>query len=172
MFFFKFRSLVTRLEPANFMNRILMMTMMKSWRLISSSSKVRNNEIHKWHLLLIKLLQYGSYFCIFIYTHIRILQEMICHDVTANFPKSLPALRFVTSTLTTWTRRHSLSSPKVEPFFVFPPKRHCICCHPSIQSGELPSTYSLTGYSHSLSFVPFSSTVMSWLNQNPSKSFK
>ena len=28
-----------------------MMTMMKSWRLISSSSKVQCNEIHKWHLL-------------------------------------------------------------------------------------------------------------------------
>ena len=31
---------MTRLEPANFMSRILMMTVMKSWRLILSSSKV------------------------------------------------------------------------------------------------------------------------------------
>ena len=64
MFFFQFRSLVTRLEPANFMNRILMMTMMKSWRLISSSSKVRNNEIHELHLIL--SCKYGSYFCIYL----------------------------------------------------------------------------------------------------------
>ena len=97
---------------------------------------------------------------------------MIYHDGMVNSLRSLPALQYVTSILTTWTKRPLSSSLKVVPFFVFPPKRHCICCHPSIQSGELPSTYSLTGYSHSLSFVPFSSTVMSWLNQNPSKSFK
>ena len=125
------------------------------------------NDIYYWPAL--SHLFYFYIYLIHLYTHIRILQEMICHDVMANFPKSLPALRFVTSTLTTWTRRHSLSSPKVEPFFVFPLKRHCICCHPSIQSGELPSTYSLIGSSPSPSFVPFLSTVMSWSNQNPSK---
>ena len=39
------RSLVTRLEPASYMSRILMMTVMKSWRLILSSSRVCVNII-------------------------------------------------------------------------------------------------------------------------------
>jgi hypothetical protein len=62
---------VTRLEPANFMSRILMMTMMKSWRLILSSNKVCINlyflRIHIIQNVLIYIYIYIIYIFITIF---------------------------------------------------------------------------------------------------------
>ena len=96
-------------------------------------------------------------------------QVTTCLGVTVSFLRSLPALPSVTLIPTSWTRRHSLSSPRAGQYSGSPPRRPYSSSLRSILSEGSPYMSSPIHSSLLPSFVPFSSIVTSWSSQTPSK---
>ena len=88
-------------------------------------------------------------------------QATTCLGVTASFLKSLPALPSVTLIPTSWTRRHSLSSPRAGQYSGSPPRRPYSSSLRSILYEGSPYMSSPIHSSLLPSFVPFSSIVTS-----------
>ena len=101
-----------------------------------------------------------------------LFQVTTCLGVTASFLRSLPALPSVTLILTSWTRRHSLSSRRAGQYSGSPPRRPYSSSLRSILYEGSPYMSSPIHSSLLPSFVPFSSIVTSWSSQTPSKYHK